>query len=484
MPSTFFGLQIGSSALSANQTALDVTSNNISNMNTAGYSRQQVNLTEGTPYTLPGIGSPMLGQLGTGVDLTSVTRIRNQYIDQNIWSSTSDQSAQNTLTTELTQAQNAFGEPSTSGLSAQLNNFFNAFSTLSANPQDMGLRTTLLDTAQSLTSQFHSVSNALTSLGPQINQQIGAKLGQVNQLASQIATLNGQIEQSLASGQTPNDLMDQRGQMITQLSQLVGVQTTNETNPVTGQTDGAININVGGFALVQGSGTNALPTTTSTHNGVFGVTTASGTFVPVQSGQLYGLMKANSLITGYQNRLDTLASTLITQVNSIQSTGAGLDGSTGINFFNAPPPPGTGAAADITVNPQLISNPAQIAAATLPAPPATPAPGNGDNATAMFNLANQTVLGSDTIGSYYNNTVAQVGSDTQTYQNLSNNTQQVLLQMQNQQSSISGVNMDEELTKMLQYQRSYEAAARVVDTADTFVSIVINNLGSSSPIGP
>lgn len=477
MTSTFFALNIGQQALDASQTALQVVANNTSNVNTPGFSRQEVNFTESTPYTMPTSTQTSLGQLGTGVTVSSVMRVTNSYINTQVNNATSQQGSSQTLSTLMSQVQTAFNEPSGSGIGQQMTNFFNSFSQLSTTPESAGVRSTVVNSGIALANTFNSVSQQLQQLTPQINSSITTTVGQVNNYAAQISTLNTQIMQSMAAGQNPNDLQDQRDQLINQLSALTSVQTFPEINPKTGVADGATNVNIGGFALVQGGSTNTLPSTTTTQNGNVGLLNANGTFIPVTSGNLNGLLVANQEVSKYQTQLDTLAYNLSTSVNSLSQSGAGLDGSTGNLFFVAPPPPpGTGAASAIAVSPLVVSNPDKIAAATLPAPPATPAPGNGDNATAIANLMNQQIIGSQTLNSYYNNTITQLGSDTQAANNQLTTNQSLVSQLQNQQSSISGVNMDNELTKMMQYQRTYQAAAKIINVADTFLDTVINNL--------
>ncbi len=477
MTSTFFGLQLGYSGLMANQTALDVVSNNTTNVNTPGYTRQVVNFTEGSPYTVPGTGSPTLGQLGTGVNISSVSQVKDQYLNQQVWAAGSNLSSSNSLSSSLSQVESAFGEPSSTGIGAQMTNFFNSFSSLSTNPQDSGLRTTVVDTAVSLTTEFHTVSSNLAALTPQITNQTNSAISQVNTLASQIADLNAQVKLAVTNGNSPNDLMDKRGQLITQLSSLVNVQPINATDPVTGKSTGAINLNVGGFSLVQDGVATPLPSTVTSLDGQSGLMTSTGTFIPIQSGQLSGLLQAGTLVSGYQSQLDTLAYNFATSVNSIHQTGAALDGTTGHLFFTVPPPsPGTGAAAAINVDPGIISNPNNIAAATMPVPPATPAPGNGDNATAISQLASTTVINGQSLSDYYNGLIAKIGADSQVSQQQVTTQTAVVTQLQNQQSSVSGVNMDEELTKMLQYQRSYQAAAKLVSVADSFLDTIINTM--------
>lgn len=169
--------------------------------------------------------------------------------------------------------------------------------------------------------------------------------------------------------------------------------------------------------------------------------------------------------------------------NAIHKTGYGLDGTTNNAFF-APLTTAQGAAAVIAVDPGIQSNPDKIAAAIAPIPPATFAPGSGDNARAIAALASVPVIGNFSLDAFYDAKVIGIASDAQTYQKQSDNQGAVVTQLAAQQSSVSGVNLDEELTKMLQYQRLYQAAARIMNMADSFINQVINGLGAgSAPTG-
>lgn len=471
MSSTFFALETGIRALATNQTALEVVGNNTANINTPGYSRQVVQFDETSPYTLPSAEHTSPGQLGTGVTIASINRIRDQFLDARVNAASSEQGALNNLRDVLGQVEAAFNEPSGAGLGNALTNFFNTFSDLSADPQNGAIRATVLNSGQALVSQFHSIANVLNQINPPINAKVTSEVGQANDIARQIATLNGQISLSIATGDQPNDLEDKRGQLISQLSSIVSVQTLATTDPATGKPTGNINITVGGYSLVQNSTTNNLPTTVATTNGQISLQ-GGGNDIPIASGDLYGLIKASTLVTGYQGDLNTLAANVISAVNTIHSAGYGLDGQTNRAFFT-----GTDAGS-IAVSSLVATNTDAIAAATAPAPGQPFAPGNGDTARALAALTSQPVIGSFTLDGYYNAKVALIGADSQAYQAQAENQQKVSNLLSNQQASVSGVNLDEELTRLLQYQRSYQAAARFISTADTFLDRVINQLGA------
>lgn len=472
MSSTFFALETGIRGLTTNQTALDVIGNNTSNINTPGYTRQVVQFDETTPYTLPSAEHTSPGQLGTGVTVASINRIRDQFLDTRVNTASSDQGALNNLRDILGQVEAAFNEPGNSGLGSTLTGFFSSFADLSADPQNGAIRATVLNSGQAVVSAFHSVSTVLNQINPEITNKITTEVGQANDIAKQIAVLNGQISQSIAAGDQPNDLQDKQGQLINQLSTIVGIQTVATTDPATGHPTGNINISIGGISLVQGSTANTLPTTYTTTNGQISLQGPAGLAIPLSTGDLYGLIKASTLVSGYQSDIDTLAASTITAVNTIHQNGYGLDGQTNRAFFT-----GTDAGS-IAVNPVIAANTNAIAAANAPAPSQPFAPGNGDNSRALAALTSTPVIGNFTLDGYYNAKVSLIGADSQAYQTQANNQQNVSNLLKNQQASVSGVNLDEELTHLLQYQRSYQAAARFISTADAFLDRIINQLGA------
>ena len=313
-----------------------------------------------------------------------------------------------------------------------------------------------------------------------IASKINVTVDTVNNIAGQIAALNKEISLSVAAGQQPNDLLDKRGQLVDQLSGYVDVQVIDQKNTDTGKPTGKININIGGYALVQDNTANTLPKTIMTDYNVLGLTTPTGDAIPLRGGQLYGLVKATTLIKGYQSDLDTLAYNVVNATNQLHLNGYGLDGTTNNAFF-APLTAADGAAAAISVDPGVEADLNKIAASTPPTPPAQFAPGNGDNARAIAALVSNPVIGNSSLDSYYNAKVAAIGADSKTFQQQTDNQDKIVSQLKTQQSSISGVNLDEELTRMLQYQRAYQAAARMINTADAFLDKIINGLGAGGP---
>ncbi len=469
--STFSGLELGRRALSTSQQALDVIGHNTANVNTPGYSRQIVNLRTTDPYTLAGTNAPTYGQVGTGVAVSSITRIRDSFIDGRVRTSLSDGGAASQTALLLRRVESAFTEPGSSGIGAQITKFFNAFSDLSSHPESSATRSTVTNAGQNVASAFRSVKSVLDEINPEITAAIALKVKDINSLSEQISGLNTQIAQAVAAGQQPNDLKDRQGQLLDQLSGLVAIKTVNVVNSTTGQETGEINVSVGGYGIVQGASAGRLPTTILKDGNGPALQTDSGIPIQLDGGDLYGLVQAGQLVDGYSAKLNDLAAKLISTVNTQHQSGVDLNGSAGEVFFA-----GTDAGT-IKVSPAIAANSNLIAASAKPAAGFPFAPGNGDNARALAQLSSTKVSGNYTLNEYYNANVSEIGSDSKAFQDYSANNEKIAAQLQAQQSSVSGVSLDEELTRMLQYQKSYQAAARIVNVMDDVLDRVINGLG-------
>lgn len=470
MSSSFMGIEIGRRALAANQIALDTTGQNTSNVNTVGYSRQVANLetTDSSDITL---SNGMNGQIGTGVTVSSITRIRDQFLDQRLRASLSQQSAASTLSNQLSQVEAAYNEPGGTGVGSLLTGLFNSFSNLSSDPASSGLRTGVRSSAQDLISGIKNLYQAQQDTLTNISKGVTDAVDQINTLATQIAKLNQQIQQNVQSGGNPNDLMDKRDLMVQNLSQLTNIQVIPSVNGDSGRPTGSLSIYVGGHQLVYNDQSIALPIPPKDAKPPFGLVEANGDPIDVRGGQLGGYIQAATLVQSYSDDLNIFTSTLIKAVNGQHSAGAGLDGSTGRPLFV-----GTDAS-NIGLSLAVQNSTDAIAAATAPTPPATVATGNGDNARALAQLAQQSLVGTNTLNQTYISQVARVGADSRSAKTNTANQDSIVTQIQNQQSSVSGVSLDEELSKLIQYQRSYQAASRFITIIDDTLDRIINGLG-------
>ena len=316
------------SGLLAFQQALDVTSNNIANASTPGYSVETANLTE-----LPGQATAG-GYVGSGVTVDGITRSYSELLAQQVRGSQASYSSLNTLATQATQVDNLLSASST-GITSGLQSFVNALQTVSGSPSSSAARQALLSQAQALAQQLTGYDAQISQYGSTLEQQISGDVTQVNTLASGIASLNTQIANDLAgTGQAPNQLMDQRDNLIDQLSQYVSVNTASEPN-------GMLDVYVGtGQAVVTGGTAQQLSTLPNQYNASeldIGITSGGGTAdvtSEITGGELGGLIASRTqVLDPAQNALGQISVALATIVNQQQAAGMDQTGAAGQPMF-------------------------------------------------------------------------------------------------------------------------------------------------------
>ena len=286
-----------------------------------------------------------------------------------------------------------------------------------------------------------------------LNTSIQNDVASSNQDLSDIAALNQQIVLAEAGGGTANDLVDEREQTIENLAGMVNISTATQSN-------GSVNISIGGVPMVTGdNAVDSLQTYDAGGGQLLIQDENSATPLAVTGGSIGGNITArDGALAGLQTSLDTLASQLITQVNSIYSTGYDASGGTGQDFFT-----GTNAA-DIGVNSALVSDPSQFQASSAPG-----AGGDTQIALSLANLATQDnpALGNQSVTQSYAQTVSSLGNAIDMATDQLNTSQAISTTLTNQRSSESGVSIDEEMTNLMQFQKAYEASAQLVTTLNS-----------------
>ncbi len=332
--------QISVTALQAFQAAINTTSNNIANASTPGYDVETTNLTEAVPQANGATTA------GAGVDVAGISRAYSQAAVNQLNTSQSTLAQLTAVQNYTTQIDNDFGT-NLGGLSTAIQTFYSAASTVANEPTSTAARQALLNDAQGVASSFQSASSQLNQLNTDVNSRITSDVQQINSIASQIATLNQQIESSTAQagGQVPNELLDQRDLAISNLSKLVGVTTTT-------QTDGAVNVFVGnGQPLVLEDNSKTLSTTPNQFNAsqleIASSTAGDSISSQITSGDLGGLLQARSqVINPALNQLGQIATTLSQTVNAQQAQGLDLNGNFGAPIFSVGTPTATPSAAN------------------------------------------------------------------------------------------------------------------------------------------
>ncbi|MER7002592.1 flagellar hook-associated protein FlgK [Dactylosporangium sp. NPDC000555] len=462
--STFSGLNTALSALYAQRRALDLTGQNIANANTEGYSRQRVELSPAEPVSNPARWSTSNG-VGAGVRITDVTRLHNEFNTNRTRAERGLNAYLQAQSTVYANVEQTLGEPGSTGLQSQLSDYWAAWSDVANRPGDVSARTQLLSRAGTIADTMRTTRQNLDNLYGATREQLDADIAVVNQTASGIADLNARIALAHTANMPTNELSDQRDRLVLQLSELTGA--TGRLN-----SDGMVDVSLGGNLLVQGDTVRTLQAVGSTTVDGLGVApvrvrfTDNGTPAAVAAGKVASHLQAlNQTIPNTVAGLDHVAQTLIQTVNAQHAQGYDISATPpsttptpqpGGDFFT-----GTGAK-DIAV---AITDPAKIAASSTPTTPY-----QGDNANLVAAVA-KNPQGADT---QYRNFVVDIGIQAQTV-NRRAAAQQVLADnVTAAEQAESGVSLDEEMTNMLQFQRAYEAAAKVISVIDMTLDSLIN----------
>lgn len=475
---------VARTAIAANQAAMQVASHNIANAETEGYSRQRAEFSTRTPLALT------FGSLGTGVDVTDIVRARDTVLDTNYRREAADASGFGLRADLLSRLESVLREPSDTGLSATLDQFWNAWSDLAANPTSTSARSVLRQRGDAVASQFRAFSGQLDELGANARTQLQQSVQQINGQLSAVADLNGRITAAESAGNQAPDLRDARDKLLDSLA-LLGVSRAE------GQSDGTVSVYLGNRALVSGTAVKAL----EVRGGVSSVSIAVvGDAEPSlgATGSMAALMDfVNQDLGTFRAELDAMARAVVNGVNEYHASGwtaAGdlLGGSnwnpltppTGsrVNFFNAA---GT-TAATMTLSAEVAADVNVIAAGDVQNAPGNTTVANAlaalRDAQGMADLATRmgasfaTQVGLAPGVSYaesYRQSVADVGISAQrasrshdVHATLASSTDQRRL-------SISGVSLDEELTKLMQFQQAYVAATRVIQTVDEMTDALL-----------
>ncbi|MBX5475012.1 MAG: flagellar hook-associated protein FlgK [Thermoleophilia bacterium] len=451
--STFLGLETALRGILAQQQALDVTGHNIANANTDGYTRQRVELTPFVTFRGYGLDAPVIGgELGGGVDVAAISRVRDQYLDNQYRAQSMRSGYYQALDEGLKQVDQTLGEPSDSGVSTLLAKFWSAWQDVANAPESLAARQALVQAGSALADGIQQLRAQLTTFQSQNGALETQTLGDLNSYTQQIYDLNTQIKKTEALGTTPNDLLDARDALVDKVSQLVNAA-------VTANSDGTVTITVGSGAslvtLVDNTGPYAPVTLTQ-------LTTPNPPDpAALTSGKLKGLVDLDAKLTSYMGSLDAVAAKLIADVNAQQAAGFDLYGNAGVAFFS-----GTGAS-DIRVAAAVQADPKLVAASS------SGAPGDGGNAIAAAGLGRASG-GADSL---YRQLVTTIGSDAQSAQRSSDAAQTLLRSISSRRMSVAGVSLDEEMANLLAYQRGFQASARALTAMDDMIGLLVTRTG-------
>ena len=452
MSGLFGTLSIALSSLGVSQDEMATTSNNVANANTPGYSREVTDTAAGDPISVGSVS------FGTGVVLQKIESLRDPILEIQLNQATGQNNQLNTTLAQLQTLQTQFGS-SSSGIGADISNFFNSLQQLAPDPTNLELRQSVLTAAGNLATDFNSAANSLQSQRSNIDLNVVQSVSQVNALTAQIASVDRQISTLQNAGQNPSTLVDTQTSLIRQLSALVSVSVI--------PTDQGITVaSSNGTALVSGSQNFALSTELGTDGVQHVFSGAQDVTSSLTGGSLSGLIQVRDQeIPSLGSSLDQLAAGLANGLNTANKAGFDLNGVAGTNLFVAPPVSGVGAAATLAVN---ITNPALVAASS------DGTSGSNGNLATLSAVATQPLANGQTPINSYSSIVFKVGNDTSNTSADADSSALILQQLQDQRGSISGVSLDEEASNLIQFQTAYQAAARVVSSVDAMLADAVN----------
>lgn len=537
-------LDIAKTALLTSQKAINVTSHNISNANTPGYTRQTAVLEAMDPVNSGGLF------YGTGVNVSSIERVYDNFQTVQLRGADSNLSRFESNGTVLKTLETAFNDFNGSGLSSSIDAFFNSFQDVANSPSTTAERSALLSNASILSDRFNAIDSTIRTNLTNFNSEIESQVKQINSVASQVAELNRQISTVEIAGVSANDLRDKRDTLLDSLSKMVDI-TTRENK--TGEVDVYIG---GGSFLVAGVKASPLSVDVNKDNPELYNIISNGTVMNdrINGGSLKGIIDGSRYYQQTQDRLNVLAASLVKAVNVAHRQGYGLDGSTGADFFAAPSvytkasafntggavitggavtdqslltlndyevrfsdpthynvvnktansivtsglytsgspivfdgltftitdntgTPGAGDAFEVSATKNSARNiavsltdPKKIAASAS----AATLPGDNRNALALAGLKDSASASGSTFNDYYNALVSDIGFKAGEAGTNYDAQQKVTEQLQTARDSLSGVSLEEEAVNLVKLQKSYEAAAKVMATADKMLDALLN----------
>lgn len=416
-------LNTAKSGMNVSQVAIQTTSHNISNINTPGYSRQRVNQSASSPYSMPGKNSNFgAGQIGTGAQIDDVTRIRNSFYDYQYRSESHQYGSTSVKYEYFKNIEGIFNEPSDTAISSSLNSFFNSWSELSKDPQSSGVKSVVIENGKYLSNSINSAFKRLESLEEGLDKQSEYIMDEVNSMLSQLDKLEKNIKIIQGSGKSPNDFLDQRDQLLDNLSFKLNINDKDVKATLKKAYDANGKVTLDDL-------------------------TKSGVKI---SGELEGTLSMKEEINKYKDGLKQLANTITSNVNK----------AAGQEIFKAKD------GELISINPEMLQEPEKINV-------------TADIALKVYELKSEKVNinGKDmTINTFYNSMIQNLGQSSAAVIRDESNQSKLLENIDSSRSSVSGVSLDEEMISLVQLQHTYSANAKVMSTIDSLLDVVVNGL--------
>lgn len=499
MSSTFFGFNIARSGLFTAQRALDVSSHNIANAQTDGYSRQRVDAVQEDPLKFPGT------MMGAGVTTEAVKQIRNEFLDMKYRYENMVYGESSFRFDSLSEVEAIMNEPSSSGIRTVMDDFFNSLQELSKDPSSLTARAVVRERANSLTYTVSHMYNQFEKMVKDTDFAVKTTVDEINMYASDIASINDQIFRAELGGVKANDLRDRRNLLIDKLSNLVGVEVV-EVSESTGSSafeSKKMNILINGNMLVSHDKVNKLVADEQIDHpaGIADISVRQVKFStgdPLNVNAISGKLKAELDIRDnasegsrkgvpfYMKKLDEFVKVFANEINGAHMGGFGLDAATtGIAFFEAKnlgydPANNKITAKNIVLSSKIEDDLDNIAASGIQDNKIIGKGLAGDNSNilkiAELRHKNDMFMWG-TPDDFVKSLVANLGVDAQDAKRTMNNQEVLTQQIETQRQSISGVSLDEEMTNVVRFQHAYNASARMITTLDEMIDVIVNRMG-------
>jgi flagellar hook-associated protein 1 FlgK len=437
-------------SLATYQKAIDISSHNIANASNPNYTRQRARISTEVPEKTAQF------IWGTGVKLDNIDRIKDRLVEAQLINNAQSYSNHNKESVLLGQVEQLLSEPSNIGISNLLTSFMNSWNELSVTPNSVSLRNNVIFNAQNLADKVKNVNNDLNTIKYDVFAEFQEKTDRVNNLLSEINEYNRQIFSFKSSNSAPNDLLDERDALINELSEMVNIKVSYDHNNMA-------SVSIGGVFAVDGSFANTFEA--QIVNGKLTLVSANNPNpIELTGGELYALSDIYSnKISDYQSSIDSIFNKLVEKVNTLHESGYSLNESTqtGIKFFTAY------SGGELVVNESIINDPSLISVS------ADGTSGNGEIAKQIAEISNEKVLNGQTLIENYASLVSKIGNDKLTNEKLAEANKMVVDNLEMQKASISSVSIDEEMTEIIKFQRSFDASAKLIQIANEMLDQIM-----------
>jgi flagellar hook-associated protein 1 FlgK len=464
-------LQTGRSGLAAAQAGIANSGHNIANANTEGFSRQRISQTAEIDR---GTGLSRVSP-GAGARISSVERVNDRFVEKQIRNANRDLAYAEEKGVILQQVEDVFNEMGGEGLNRLMSRFFNEFRKLSNEPESEAIRQSVREASLAVVRDLKRLRGQVDQIMAHADARLEGYVREVQGLADEIANLNTTIQTLENSGGASNDLMDQRDLALKKLGSLVDVAMYTDTF-------GGYIVDIKGFGPLVVTGRAERLSTERTDANESGkhanrmdvfLTNSSSTPITdrLSGGRIGALIEArDKTLSGAASKLDDIAFELARAVNEVHRQGFTSNGGTQVDFFKEPVHR-QGAAGVLALSDAVMESPHSIAAAAAP-----DSPGDNRIALALSNLQGLRMMseGRSTVDDFYNSIVSEVGVVANQNKTLFNQSKDVAAQLGKIREEISGVSIDEETTKLMQYQHAFDASARVIRVADEMMKTVLS----------